>query len=131
MENIICAECGKSFENEKKMKKHLNTHSKKLLKCEECGIEVEGQIKLKNHKRSHKTQACKFCEIVFNFSSLDKHMKSCQFNSKKETFSCDLCDYKTTLKLNLHRHKKSKHKEKENDLEKKMPILPCLVWQNF
>ena len=122
---IICTECGKKYESEIKLKKHLKHHSKKLLKCEECGIEMEREVKLNNHKRSHKTQPCNYCEIVFTISSLDKHKKSCALNAKKETFSCDQCDYKCNMKATLHRHKKT-HEEKEK-VEKESPILPCLV----
>ena len=105
---------------------------KKVWKCEECGIEVEGQVKLKNHKRSHKTQACKYCEIVFNLSSLDKHMKSCAFNAKKETFSCDECDYISTFKLNLHRHKKMQNtNKKKRTLKKKCLFFHVLSVAKF
>ena len=92
---LKCSECGGSYSTQKKLTRHMKTHSKNLLKCEECGKEVEGTKKLENHKMTHIILTCKHCEKVYPKTSLEKHMKSCSSNADKVQFYCDQCDYKS------------------------------------
>ena len=95
------------------------------MKCEDCGEEFEGPKKLENHKRNHVFKLCKYCENGFPSLSLKHHIKTCSSNSEKTEFSCDQCDYKTTLRMNLVRHKKAKHVQKPV-IEKTKPLIPCI-----
>ena len=109
----ICNDCGGNYSTQKKLKRHQRLqHSKKVMKCEDCGEEFEGPKKLENHKRNHVFKLCKYCENGFPYLSLKHHIKTCSSNSEKTEFSCDQCDYKTTLRMNLVRHKKAKHVQK-------------------
>ena len=95
-----CTDCGKTYSSQKKLEKHGEcVHT--LLKCDECNKQVVGYKKMKNHKQNHVMKVCQNCDIVFSMNVLASHMKVCSSNDGKKLFSCDQCDYKTTVKKNL------------------------------
>ena len=65
-QKIHCMECGKSFEKNCELEKHLNEHTKpKQFKCETCGKEFHKNWRMKKHQDSH-GQNQRFCHFFNN-----------------------------------------------------------------
>ena len=88
---LKCTTCNKSYSQKKKLKRHMKTvHREKIgkqIQCNLCGKILQTKDRLIQHKKSH------------------------QLNSEEEqTYSCDICKYKTNSKAYHYDHIKRMHK---------------------
>ena len=84
IENFICDTCGHKSTSGRKLKIHINLHSKNPVSCEDC-------------------------QKVFNkFTYLQRHRENVH-NQNQKFYSCDDCDKKFTTKGNLKCHQKTAH----------------------
>ncbi|KAF2032070.1 hypothetical protein EK21DRAFT_87451 [Setomelanomma holmii] len=81
----ICSNCGKHFETQGQLNRHVKTHSKPY-QCDECEKSFALNADLKRHKASHASaqEAACHCEV-------------------------EGCDFETLRRDNLRRHMKNQH----------------------
>ena len=95
----ICPECGKEFQCDFHLKRHLSVHNSYV--CEDCGKMFYHETLLKRHSCSSLKWPCEHCGKIFNKKgALTKH----QTIHNDEWFLCRECDYKTKQKQRLDDH---------------------------
>ncbi|CAL4062810.1 unnamed protein product, partial [Meganyctiphanes norvegica] len=100
-----CSECKEKFVNVQELNKHIIPHSSydKMFSCPICEYRATNFCSLKKHMVKHpreKLLLCSHCEYVSNDASkLETHMLK-----HKDAFSCPLCDYKCSRKVDLKAH---------------------------
>lgn len=107
-----CTICGKSFNLERNLKRHIPSHSDKSYKwtCDKCQKKFNSQSNYKRHLYSHNTQKnipCKYCKKLFkNFDSLRSHY----IQHEGKMLKCSVCSKElptaTLLKYHLQKHHK-------------------------
>ena len=129
-----CEECNISFSSKGNLKKHKQRmHSDERFLCDKCDYSASIQENLKAHvERVHfeKIYSCDFCRYKAGTQYLIKNhiLKS---HAKRETVTCDECDYTTTRKADLKKHKQRKHKRFLNQwlLHQKIVFVYCnIIW---
>ena len=99
-----CDRCDYATNSKYKYKIHYKRHFMSTKECTECGKAVKD---LKKHFRDFCNRnpargrfPCTICEKSFGFKeTLEKHVENVHL--KVNTFSCDLCEYKTHHNPNL------------------------------
>ena len=72
MADVLCITCGKNFQTQLQLTKHISTvHKLSKISCDECGKSMKNKKHLENHTASHRTVTCKKCkkEIAKNSRS--------------------------------------------------------------
>ena len=100
----LCKYCGKLWYNKHDLYMHIrSTHRLQETTCDICHQSFPKTKSLENHKYSvHHKQTCGICGKTFKTPAFRKHRKSCQ-----PSYSCQDCDYQTTIKQELHKHRKN------------------------
>ena len=96
MADVLCITCGKNFQTQLQLTKHISTvHKLSKISCDECGKSMKNKKHLENHTASHRTVTCKKCkkEIAKNSRSSN----SCV----EKSFKCEECDFESNQKSNL------------------------------
>ena len=99
MDNFLCIECGKCFEEEVNLAVHqIRAHDKRSFTCVHCGETCVGKTYYHSHMRIHNGVA-----------------------KPKTLRKCDICQYETTDPSNLRKHTNKLHGEnpKRNKILKK------------
>ena len=91
-----CKFCGKLFKNTSNLTVHIRSHTgEKPYKCNKCEYSCAQSSKLTRHMRIH-TKAdsafnCTFCDMPFSvLTTLEKHMRKCGYQIRKETLALNL-----------------------------------------
>ena len=101
--NFLCNECGKGYEEEYQMLVHqYHTHDKTPFKCVDCGVCGIGRQWFSNHRRQHR----------------EKRKKTLK------TYKCHLCPYEQHDLPNFRRHAKC-HTAKPDGPKKQKKSRTC------
>ena len=112
----VCDECGKTCQNEVKMREHRKTHVKQeVLLCPyfACQKLSNGRVAQIFHlKRVHgpklRNHPCSYCAKMFTTPRLvQKHENTVHLNVR--TLKCDQCDFSTNYSGSLGEHKAAAH----------------------
>lgn len=106
-----CPICGKIFNRQNHLVKHLEIHDDSISLCEICGMSVKGKAAMKNHmNREHPsigTFICKLCNKQFSMKKLLRwHYKGVHYKkSVPPPVYCEICGkvYKTSSILKKHK----------------------------
>ena len=91
----ICVHCGRSFQCERALQKHMACHDDRKLKCEQCSKEFSGVKALKKHERSHKSAECAYCLKTLPKNTKYSHQLTCSERRDSTNFNCDKCPYES------------------------------------
>jgi KRAB domain-containing zinc finger protein len=126
--NHTCKECGKEFQFQEYLKRHMMKHGEKNFVCETCGKQFESLYILKLHQESHsemRPYGCKICGSSYKrYRNLLSHRQEVHglyaigprkpkdplklHNKSKKTllkrFPCDVCNkaFSTQGKVTAH-----------------------------
>ena len=114
----ICVHCGRSFQCERALQKHMACHDDRKLKCEQCSKEFSGVKALKNHERSHKSAECVYCLKTLPKNTKYSHQLTCAERRDSTNFNCDKYSYESPYESNLKKHVIIHEKNKEIKMEK-------------
>ncbi|CAG0887420.1 unnamed protein product [Cyprideis torosa] len=91
--NHICAQCGKAFLTEHRLKRHQNVHRPADRVCAICGVGFRKPMALKEHEAEHRGEtlhSCKICNAGFyKIKALRKHEANVHEIGKKH--HCPYC----------------------------------------
>ncbi|XP_063390247.1 zinc finger protein 791-like isoform X2 [Cydia fagiglandana] len=131
-----CKTCGRTFENEDKLKVHENSHLS--TQCQLCDKLFVSQRHFDSHMQRHavklnlvksSTQICSFCEKDYaNDNQLSLHVNKVHLQIKP--YACDMCERQFYTESNLSKHKKThnlKSKEKCELCKKKFNTRKAMV----
>ena len=108
--SIICGECGKSFIEASQYTDHMGTHVTSLeVNCQKCDFITMNKDEIKEHIQTIHS------EIKVNLKIEDQNV-----------ISCDECDYKCRLNIQLKKHMKNKHED-----DRKYKCTECEYTTNF
>ena len=130
-EKLKCEICGRAFQSELTLAKHIKTyHEEQILvfECDECGKAVSTKDILSRHKKTvHRKEfiTCEECGLqVSRENHMNRHMSEVHGVIKNinldfapadlqnfKRFQCDICRKAFTRKETLKRHKSSVHSE--------------------
>ncbi|PAA67141.1 hypothetical protein BOX15_Mlig029194g1, partial [Macrostomum lignano] len=101
-----CGQCGKRFNCQSKLKRHLVMHTgERPFECEECGKRFDRQSNLKRHLVVHTGERpfqCGECGKRFNCQSkLKRHLV---VHTGERPFQCEECGKRFDRQSNLKRH---------------------------
>eukprot|EP00088_Acartia_fossae_P002254 TRINITY_DN1089_c0_g1_i4.p1 TRINITY_DN1089_c0_g1~~TRINITY_DN1089_c0_g1_i4.p1 ORF type:complete len:587 (-),score=135.50 TRINITY_DN1089_c0_g1_i4:179-1885(-) len=109
----MCTKCPKAFKRKGDLVMHMQSHNPNMeFNCEHCGKIFNQERKLKRHILCHvsyleKAHQCPHCTQRFaRKQKLVNHI-STHFTEKK--FPCDICEVKLKTKDGLYSHKKKVH----------------------
>ena len=90
---FICGLCGKTFQLNKYLTKHMKTHKSNNLQCEMCDKVFKNEIALSSHQRLHTGEGllvCQYCGKKINGKgSLDRHER---LHTGVKPYKCRYCD---------------------------------------
>lgn len=113
--NVLCPHCGKGFEKNWLLKRHLDAfHSVITVECEICSKQFSSMKALRDHKRTHKNRLCENCNCEVKVT-----LTKCL--SMPPSHKCDQCDYSTNRKESLTKHTKTHWPKEKNFHCKKCP----------
>merc|ERR1719509_402144 len=102
--------CKKQSKHQGHMKRHMKSHTSKLVSCAQCGEELKNSIKLKKHiARIHGPKST----VMKSEDSVD----NMDMESLGVKLVCDKCPKVFLRKDKLKMHVKKYHKESENETE--------------
>ena len=107
--------CGKTFERQTALQKHLNIHDNNIVKCYFCPwISAVGQnVEISTHLNQHFNRAIFICDVCgtkfFRNAMLKNHFER-HHEKIQGKYKCKLCDYKTFCRDNLNQHTSNNHK---------------------
>ena len=107
-----CQFCGKCFENESKLKLHIDIFHE--YKCESCNVFFFNKNALKKHMLTHEISShkCPYCDQVFNEAiKLRKHFETVHEGQNRESYKCDFCEKSFGSKQILEKHTHNYHDE--------------------
>ena len=113
---LVCDECGKTFQNEEKLKTHRKTHTKQeplLCPYFACQKVCNGRLAQRNHLKSvhgpkERNHQCSYCSKMFATpGDVTRHENSIHLGVK--TLKCDQCDYASNFSSAITEHIKAKH----------------------
>ena len=120
---VICSECGKTYENERKYKLHLqNTHDA-IYPCQHCKKRFSTEKSKLYHEQNvcSGVFACEKCgKVVANPSSLLQHMKN--WHSDEKNYACKICDKRFNLNWKLTHHIRAVHEKIRNHICDQCPF---------
>ena len=109
----ICHICDKEMIGNKRLRNHMKTHKKGI--CEFCNkISSFGYLKqhIERCKKEKLWLICTFCNLkTLSKTDFKKHFKKMHNNEclnyelEEKIYQCDLCDYVSNDRRNVHRHK--------------------------
>lgn len=103
--NFLCSVCGKVFDSQRQLSRHLKIHSdKRSHSCKDCGKSFREAGTLRTHYLSHNTEAlpCQECgKMLKNELTLRIHMRT---HNQGIRFICDVCgkSFKRAVSLKAH-----------------------------
>lgn len=106
-----CPICGKYFNREKLLTKHLELHDDTISLCDICGMSVKGKVAMKYHMDTvHSISGvftCNICNKQFNAKQLlYRHNKNAHYKkSPRSPVYCEICGkvYKDSSILKKHK----------------------------
>ncbi|XP_063217924.1 zinc finger protein 98-like isoform X2 [Bacillus rossius redtenbacheri] len=115
---FTCTKCGKSYKQQKNLKKHCERFCRKkfhsrvgkrkrfnLLRCDVCDRKFTTNQHLKNHVLTHggkRPYTCDICECSFIYKShVTRHRLT---HTNERHYVCDYCSYSFIQKSNFHLH---------------------------
>ena len=107
-----CPHCDFQCKYPANLKKHIEGKHENLKKhfCEICGYRTKTKQQLlihKNNKHGNEKICCEICGLNLSCKeALKNHIKN-KHTENRETFFCDMCEYKTHYKQHFVRHKES------------------------
>ncbi|XP_029731539.2 gastrula zinc finger protein XlCGF67.1 [Aedes albopictus] len=138
-----CKTCSKSFDEMRKLARHMKSHNRNRIKCEECGKFLKSRSSWNSHRLRHEQGKRFECEVCRKRFAAPKDLKThykvheekterfrcdeCgkdfgriytlldhqRLHSGKEVFSCDKCDKVFPKRRNLLLHERSHLVEEE------------------
>jgi len=120
-EPVTCTDCGKTFVNKEKLKRHFLIHTgEKPYQCDECESKFTRKDKLDSHKnvkhnlmfhKEEKPYSCDQCESRFSRKDkLDNHINvKHNENYVKIGNECSVCSKAHGSKWHLNRHMERAH----------------------
>lgn len=109
---LLCQQCKKEFETEKKLRRHMRRHFiDKPHVCNECGVSFLEKCNLNKHMLKHtgevrnsnaKPHLCSECGKSFKYgTSLSRHKR---FHAQRNLFDCPICSksYVEQSSLDVH-----------------------------
>ncbi len=128
--NRKCPNCGKSFQCEATLKKHIFTHNKVSNYCPLCMKDFSNTSNLKRHIATHSDQLklnCDKCDNSFTeTTALFEHLKIHRFDDAEKSddflLECDICKEKTASYASYNKHMKMKH-----NIEDKLKAFKCRI----
>ena len=105
-----CPFCDYAGKRSHSLKEHLIVHStERPYECTQCNATFRKKGHLTNHIKMHATQkvlVCGICKGSFSeHPDLYAHLRSA--HRAEDVYSCELCDYATTVKSNIAMHMQS------------------------
>ena len=125
---LYCSICGKLFHTEVALKKHEESHQRKVFPCPTCNTIYNSHknlirhIKQKNHEFPdsnvypeyenivHNVNETTECDICHRMVGRLEYHKQKHHSEESRKFTCDLCEYETNRKDTLEKHQYLKHK---------------------
>lgn len=103
---LMCELCPTILKSKASLKRHIETiHAAISLFCAECGKEFDNKRKLSSHRRKHQRDQCPKCGKSVSNGNITHHQKICQ--GPVGVLHCDQCPYQTKLPSCLKKHKKN------------------------
>ena len=109
-DNIFeCEHCGVKATFKAAVNNHkLKIHSEMLYGCEECDFKSVDNEKVNHHMRlSHPKFTCQICKLNLPIQKQEEHMETHKVNGQ---LSCDLCEYRATVKTRIPAYMIKLHK---------------------
>ena len=95
----ICVHCGRSFQCERALQKHMACHDDRKLKCEQCSKEFSGIKALKNHERSHKSSECVYCLKTLPKNTNYSHQLTC--SERRDSTNLNVINVPMKVHMNI------------------------------
>ncbi|XP_062861786.1 histone-lysine N-methyltransferase PRDM9-like, partial [Trichomycterus rosablanca] len=101
-----CSECGKEFNNQSTLQRHLRFHTgEKPYQCLQCGKSFTQQSDLHRHRRVHTGERPYHCpQCGKNFTGKSHLQLHQRIHTGEKPFCCSDCGWGFTQKSDLNRH---------------------------